>query len=90
TKEIGSRRRHRTIVRGAKNHDIFASDDTFVYWGSWQPRGKGQVSRVRVAGGREEVLATELRSPVGVAVVGNQLAVANKGEDTILLVDLPR
>lgn len=80
-------RHKRRLFRGAKNHDVIAADEEYVYFGSWVPKGKGRITRVPLAGGEPELLADELRSPVGMAVWGDALFVANKGEDTILRIE---
>ncbi len=78
------RKRARRLFKGARNHDVIASDEEYVYFGSWVPKGKGHLARVPLAGGDADILADELRSPVGIAVWGDAVFVANKGEDTIL------
>ena len=88
TKELRSRRRRgRAIARGERNPDVFRSDGTYVYYGSWLPEGKGRIVRIAPIRGEIEVLADELRSPVGLEVVGDYVFVANKGEGTILRIE---
>lgn len=84
--DAGRRQRKRAIADGEHNHDVFASDGTFAYYGSWRPKGKGRVVRI-TASGTVDVIAEDLRSPVGITVVGGSVFVANKGEDTIVRID---